>query len=81
MAKWIDVLSALKEVMEIGGLDGIGLYSLCTKDKNPSLTTSVNLKAALTSVTDTVPVVLDKIKFQDKLFYIYTSGNGNTDLN
>lgn len=67
--------SALKEVMEIGGLTGTRLFSLCSDEQSPAISTAVHLRKALNPVAATQPNVTPKIEFQDKLFYIYTSGS------
>lgn len=68
---------ALREVMEIGGLDGTPLFSLCSSpEKTPSIDRAVHLEKVLEPIAATQPEVCpeDKVGFQDKLFYIYTSG-------
>lgn len=73
MIYWVSFL-ALKEVMDIGGLAETRLYSFCSDEESPSISSAVHLKKALETARDIPPVVPNKIEFQDKLFYIYTSG-------
>jgi solute carrier family 27 fatty acid transporter 1/4 len=69
-----ELSSALEEVKDLGGLNGVPLFCVGNADSSIKGDFATDLMSSLRTVTDKKPIVAEKVGFLDNLLYIYTSG-------